>query len=39
MGHKTKITDITSGLHGIIINDNNLIGAADPRRGGAAIGD
>lgn len=39
MGHKTKITDITSGLHGIIINDNNLIGAADPRRGGEAIGD
>lgn len=38
MGHHVTITDITSGLHGIIINDNQLIGAADPRRGGAAVG-
>ncbi len=38
MGHKVIITDITSGLNGIIINDGRLEGGADPRRNGAVIG-
>jgi gamma-glutamyltranspeptidase/glutathione hydrolase len=38
LGHQTKINDITSGIHAIVINDNELIGGADPRRGGAAVG-
>ena len=38
MGHKVIITDITSGINGIVINDGRLEGGADPRRNGAAIG-
>ena len=40
MGHKVKITDLTSGLHGIrVAKDGSLTGGADPRREGIAIGD
>lgn len=38
MGHKVKIIDLNSGLHGIQISKGNLIGGADPRREGIAIG-
>ncbi len=39
MGHKVAVKDQVSGLHAIVIdNDNKLIAGADPRRGGLAIG-
>lgn len=38
-GHqKLKIIDLNSGLHGIQIKDGKLIGGADPRREGIAVG-
>ncbi|WJG07773.1 gamma-glutamyltransferase [Aliiglaciecola sp. LCG003] len=39
MGHRVKIVDLNSGLHGIQIKDGKLIGGADPRREGIAVGD
>lgn len=39
LGHKTRINDVTSGIHAIVINDNGLIGGADPRRGGVVVGE
>ena len=38
-GHQVKIIDLNSGLHGIMIRDGKLIGGADPRREGVAVGD
>jgi gamma-glutamyltranspeptidase/glutathione hydrolase len=39
MGHKTKEIEIVSGINSIAVDkDNNLEGAADPRREGVAIG-
>src|SRR5690606_13371952 len=38
MGHKVKISDITSGINAITIDKGELTGGADPRRGGLAIG-
>ena len=39
-GHKVSIIHLTSGLHGIeIMPDGTLIGAADPRREGVALGE
>jgi gamma-glutamyltranspeptidase/glutathione hydrolase len=38
MGHKVQIRDLNSGLHGIQITDKGLIGGADPRREGVAVG-
>ncbi len=37
-GHDIKIRDLTSGLTAIHIHDNKIIGAADPRREGHAMG-
>lgn len=37
-GHRVKIIDLNSGLHGIQIKDKVLIGGADPRREGVAVG-
>ena len=37
-GHEIKVRDLNSGLHAIQIKDGVLIGAADPRREGVAIG-
>jgi gamma-glutamyltranspeptidase/glutathione hydrolase len=34
-----KIRALNSGLHAIMIKDSRLIGAADPRREGVAMGD
>ena len=40
MGHKVHIKDQVSGIHAIkITKGNKLIGGADPRRSGVAIGD
>ncbi len=39
MGFKVNIRDLNSGLHGIVFTDNTLIGGADPRREGIAMGD
>lgn len=39
MGHKIRIRDMNSGTHAILIKDGKLIGAADPRREGVALGD
>lgn len=38
-GHKVKVQDLNSGLHAILIKDGKLIGAADPRREGIAMGE
>ena len=38
LGHKTKLRDLNSGLHGIVINDTGLSGGADPRREGLVLG-
>lgn len=38
MGHKVQIRDLNSGLHGIQLVDGELIGGADPRREGVAVG-
>lgn len=37
-GHEVSIRDLNSGLHAILIRDGTLIGAADPRREGVALG-
>lgn len=39
MGHRTKTSDLNSGLHAIAITPNGLLGAADPRREGVAVGE
>ncbi len=37
-GHEVNPRDLNSGLHAIVIKDGQLIGAADPRREGIAMG-
>lgn len=39
LGHEVKIRNLNSGLHVILIKDGVLIGAADKRREGLALGD
>ena len=39
LGHKTRITTMTSGVHLILRKGHALIGAADPRREGIPLGD
>ncbi|GGB06749.1 gamma-glutamyltransferase [Agarivorans gilvus] len=39
MGYQTKVKQMTSGLQGIRIYPDKLVGAADPRREGIAKGD
>ena len=39
MGFETNLRDLTSGLHIIAITEDGLVGGADPRREGVAIGD
>lgn len=39
LGHKVKVIDLNSGLHGIWLADGKLIGGADPRREGVAVGE
>ncbi len=38
LGHEIKVRKLTSGLHAIVIKDNELFGAADSRREGIAAG-
>ena len=38
LGHKVKVVDLNSGLHGIQFKSGKLIGGADPRREGVAVG-
>ena len=37
MGHRVVIRDLNSGLHGIEVFSNKLVGGADPRREGAVV--
>lgn len=37
LGHRIKIRDLNSGLHGIYIQDNHLFGGADNRREGTVL--
>ncbi|MGQ8363801.1 gamma-glutamyltransferase [Glaciecola sp. 1036] len=37
-GHDVRIIDLNSGLHGIQLENGTLIGGADPRREGIAVG-
>lgn len=39
LGHAVKVRNLNSGLHAIQIRNGQLIGAADPRREGIALGD
>ncbi len=39
LGHKVVVTDITSGIHGVVIGKNYISGGADPRRHGSADGE
>ena len=39
MGYQVNIQDLNSGLHAILFKDGRLIGGADPRREGIALGD
>jgi gamma-glutamyltranspeptidase/glutathione hydrolase len=39
LGYKTKVSDLNSGLHGIEITADGLVGGADPRREGVSLGD
>ena len=39
-GHKVSVRDLNSGLHGIFVGeDGRMIGGADPRREGIAMGE
>ena len=38
LGYKVNVRSLTSGLHAIAIDSGNLIGGADPRREGIALG-
>ncbi len=38
-GHVVELNELNSGLHGIQINEGHLIGGADPRRDGVAVGE
>ena len=39
LGHKVRILNMVSGLHAIQITENGLLGGADPRGEGVAVGD
>jgi len=39
MGFKVNVRDLNSGLHAIHFKDGKLVGGADPRREGTAMGD
>nr|WP_233267483.1 gamma-glutamyltransferase [Paraglaciecola sp. L3A3] len=38
LGHKVQIRELNSGLHGFQISNGHLVGGADPRREGVAVG-
>lgn len=39
LGHRVSVTDLTSGTQAILIRNGRLLGGADPRREGVALGD
>ena len=39
MGHEISLIDFPSGLHGIMVTPEGLVGGSDPRREGEALGD
>ena len=39
MGYRVNVRDLNSGLHAVQISDTKLLGAADPRREGIALGE
>jgi gamma-glutamyltranspeptidase/glutathione hydrolase len=39
LGHEVAILKVTSGLHSIMVTRGGLVGGADPRREGVALGD
>lgn len=39
MGYKVSVQDLNSGVQGIVIQPNGLVGGADPRREGLVLGD
>ncbi|MGH6933981.1 MAG: gamma-glutamyltransferase [Dongiaceae bacterium] len=39
LGHEVKAVSMTSGLHAILVTPDGLLGGADPRREGVAVGD
>ena len=39
MGFKVNIRDLNSGIQGIVVQENGLLGGADPRREGLVLGD
>ena len=39
LGHEVRMKQTTSGLHFVGMKDGGLVGAADPRREGVALGD
>ena len=39
IGYKVNVRGLNSGLHAIVIDDGKLMGGADPRREGIAIGE
>lgn len=38
LGHRVKVIDLNSGIHAIHLQNGMLIGGADPRREGVAVG-
>jgi gamma-glutamyltranspeptidase/glutathione hydrolase len=38
MGHRVKLSEMNSGLHGVMFVEDGLVGAADPRREGDVRG-
>ena len=38
LGHKVVIREMNSGVHAVMVADDRLVGAADPRREGAVRG-
>ncbi len=39
MGHEVKLRNLNSGLHAILLTPQGMLGAADPRREGVALGE
>jgi len=39
IGYEVSLRSLTSGLHAIVIDDGKLMGGADPRREGVALGE
>ena len=39
LGHEIRVSSQNSGLHAVLLGPNELVGGADPRREGLAVGD